>query len=95
MICLCVLGVLFRLSCQTCLHNQRENIKKGCCFFVLILFFIHLVNQMYIIAFMIFFLVFDKNIWKAKGVPQQNNAVHPKHQEETSPNRSHKITSCR
>ena len=33
-------------------------------------------------------------IWKAQGVPQQNNVAHPKHpeEEETSPNRNHIIT---
>ena len=30
-------------------------------------------------------------IWKAQGVPQSNNAAHPKHteEEETSSNRNH------
>ena len=33
-------------------------------------------------------------IWKAQGVPQLNNVVHPKHpeEEETSPNKNHIIT---
>ena len=33
-------------------------------------------------------------IWKAQGVPQENNVADPKHpeEEETSPNRNHIIT---
>ena len=33
-------------------------------------------------------------MWKAKGVPQYDDAGYPKHQEdeETSPNRNHTIT---
>ena len=36
-------------------------------------------------------------IWKAMGMPQYNNAAHPKHpdEEETSPNKNDMITSKR
>ena len=40
-------------------------------------------------------MYYKVSIWKAQGVPQQNNAASRKHpeEEETSPNRNHIITS--